>query len=127
MAADLRRDRGDAAQDAGAGGGARRGARPPRGLRQDPARLHGLPRWPPPVLPAAGSPSAPRRAVFPSRVSPPLMPVRVLVGSQARKADAIRKRYEAANLEILLGDKDREARSYQKIAGKKGTAPPSSP
>uniref|UniRef100_A0A0D9ZGH2 Uncharacterized protein n=1 Tax=Oryza glumipatula TaxID=40148 RepID=A0A0D9ZGH2_9ORYZ len=35
---------------------------------------------------------------------------------QARKADAIRKRYEAANMEILLGDKDREARSYQKIA-----------
>uniref|UniRef100_A0A0E0KM89 Uncharacterized protein n=1 Tax=Oryza punctata TaxID=4537 RepID=A0A0E0KM89_ORYPU len=35
---------------------------------------------------------------------------------QARKADAIRKRYEAANMEILLGDKEREARSYQKIA-----------
>ncbi|KAF0894129.1 hypothetical protein E2562_034697 [Oryza meyeriana var. granulata] len=35
---------------------------------------------------------------------------------QTRRADAIRRRYEAANMELLLGDKEREARCYQKLA-----------
>uniref|UniRef100_J3LV96 Uncharacterized protein n=2 Tax=Oryza brachyantha TaxID=4533 RepID=J3LV96_ORYBR len=35
---------------------------------------------------------------------------------KARKVDAITRRYEAANMEVLLGDKEREARCYQKLA-----------
>ncbi|KAG8064186.1 hypothetical protein GUJ93_ZPchr0004g39817 [Zizania palustris] len=35
---------------------------------------------------------------------------------QSRKQDALRRRCEAANMELLLGDKEGEARCYQKIA-----------
>uniref|UniRef100_A0A0D9W1V6 Uncharacterized protein n=1 Tax=Leersia perrieri TaxID=77586 RepID=A0A0D9W1V6_9ORYZ len=35
---------------------------------------------------------------------------------KGRKVEAIRRRYEAASVEVLLGDKDRQGRCYQKLA-----------